>query len=232
MKLFSMIDKAIYEYNLIENGDRILVGASGGKDSTALIEYFAERMKRPSPGFEFSALNVQTEFSGSLSEKIVSLFRDWNVNLITVKIDVLQRIREGRKMNCYWCSTQRRTELKNYAVANGFNKIALGHHLDDVLETALMNALNKGELCTMIPYLKYEKYPVSVIRPLYYCPESAIIAHTKDRGYNGGTCTCSYQENSARKLARQKLEYLTDGSPLKKRRLLSALKNVNARYLP
>ena len=232
MKLFSLIDKAIFEYNLIESGDRILIGASGGKDSTALIEYFSERMKRPNPGFTFSALNIQTEFSGSLSEGIVSLFKDWNVNLITLKVDMMQRIREGKKMNCYWCSTQRRTELKNYAVANGFNKIALGHHLDDVLETALMNALNKGELCTMIPHLKYEKYPVSVIRPLYYCPESAIIAHTKERGYNGGTCTCNYQENSARKSARQKLECLTDGNPLQKRRLLSALKNVNVRYLP
>ncbi|MDE7382622.1 MAG: hypothetical protein K2M99_01900 [Treponemataceae bacterium] len=58
MKLFSLIDKAIFEYNLIESGDRILIGASGGKDSTALIEYFSERMKRPNPGFTFSALNI------------------------------------------------------------------------------------------------------------------------------------------------------------------------------
>ena len=144
-KLFSMIDKAIFEYKLIEEGDKILVGASGGKDSTALIEYFAYRKKQNRDNFEFKALHIGTEISSPISPELLKMFETWNVDLEIIDIDVLGRLKENKKMNCWWCSTQRRTELNNYAIENGYNKIALGHHLDDILETLLMNALNKGE---------------------------------------------------------------------------------------
>lgn len=230
--LYSLIDKVIFDYDLIKKGDRILIGASGGKDSTALIEYFANRKKRPDADFEFTALNIQTEFGGALPEDIVKLFKEWNVDLKVIEIDVQERLKEGRKMNCYWCSTQRRTELNRYAMANGYNKIALGHHLDDVLETLLMNALQKGELGTMIPSLTYEKYPVTVIRPLYYAPEEVIIEHAKQRGYYGYTCTCNFQDNSTRKAAREKIRIITDGDAVLKHHLLDALKNIKTEYLP
>ena len=135
-------------------------------------------------------------------------------------------------MNCFWCSTQRRTELNNFAMENGYNKIALGHHADDVLETLLMNALHKGELSTMIPSLKYEKYPVTVIRPLYYAFESEIIEHAKENGFYGWTCTCNFQDNSTRKDARKKIALITDGDIKKKQHLFDSLKNVNTDYLP
>ncbi len=231
-RVFSVIDKAVHDFNLINEGDRILVGASGGKDSTALIEYLSRRTLRPSEHFEFTALHIQTEFSGALQENIVALFRKWNVNLEVLKIDVQERLKEGKKMNCYWCSTQRRTELNNFAVANGYNKIALGHHADDVLETLVMNALHKGELSTMIPSLKYEKYPVTIIRPLYYLFETEIITHAKENGFYGWTCTCGYQSNSVRKAARQKIALLTENDMNLKRHLLDSLLNVNTDYLP
>ena len=231
-RLFSIIDKSVYDFKLIEEGDRILVGASGGKDSTALIEYLSRRVLRPSEHFEFTAFHVETEFSGPLPDNIAMLFKEWNVNLEVVKIDVEERLKEGKKMSCYWCSTQRRTELNNFAIANGYNKIALGHHADDVLETLVMNALHKGELSTMIPSLKYEKYPVTIIRPLYYAFESEIVAHAKENGFYGWTCTCDYQSNSVRKSAREKIALLTENDMNLKRHLLDSLLNVNTDYLP
>lgn len=231
-RLFSLVDKAVYDYNLIEKGDRILVGASGGKDSTALIEYLANRTRRPDCGFSFTALTIQTEFSGSFPASIAALFKEWNVDYRVLRVDVQGRLKPGRKMSCYWCSTQRRTELNTYAIKNGFNKIALGHHLDDVLETALMNSLYKGELSTMIPSLPYKKYPVTIIRPLYYAAEQLIIEHAKERGYFGFTCTCRFQDNSTRKSARKKLALLTEQNPVLKQHLFDALKNVNSAYLP
>ncbi len=231
-RLFSLIDKACYDYELIENGDRILIGASGGKDSTALIEYFANRAKRKDCGFEYKALHVQSEFGGVLPLNIMELFEKWQVPFERVVIDVQGRLKDGRKMNCYWCSTQRRTELNDYAIKNGYNKICLGHHMDDVLETFLMNAIGKGELSTMIPKLKYNKYPVSIIRPLYYADVPLIVEHAKNMGYFGYTCTCDFQDNSTRKDARSKLDVLTDGDYQKKAMLLKALKNVNLEYLP
>ena len=77
--LYNLIDKAVFDYKLIEKGDKILVGASGGKDSTALIEYFANRQKRKNSDFEFLALNIQTDFGGGLPPDIQTLFKDWNV---------------------------------------------------------------------------------------------------------------------------------------------------------
>ena len=231
-KISSLIDKAVFDYNLIQKGDRILVGASGGKDSTSLIEYFAERSRRPACDFEYKALFIKSDFSPDFPENLLQLFTQWKVPFEKLEVNVLERVKPNQKMSCYWCATQRRTELLNYAIKNGFNKLALGHHLDDILETLIMNMVEKGELSTMSPLLKYDKYPVTVIRPLCYVAEDSIKAHAVEKGFAGFTCTCNYQDNSARKLARQKLELLTDGDVAKKYHLLQALKNVQPQYLP
>lgn len=230
--LYSFIDKAIFDYNMIEPGDRILIGASGGKDSTALIEYFANRMRRPNPGFTFTALYCKSDFATPLPEGVLAKFKEWNVDFKAIDVDVLARLKPGHKMSCYWCSSQRRLELNRYAAENGYNKVCLGHHLDDILETALMNALHKGVLSTMIPRLKYDKFPVTILRPLCYAPVEMIIDHAKAQGYYGYTCTCDYQENSDRKDARKKIAMITDGDMKDKMRLFNALKNVNLDYLP
>ncbi len=231
-KLSSLIDKAVFDYNLIEPGDRILIGASGGKDSTALIHYFSNRVKRPDCNFEYKALNIQNDFAQSFPEQIIKLFEEWKVPFESIDVNVLERVKIGQKMSCYWCSTQRRTELINYAINNGYNKIALGHHMDDILETFIMNMLNKGEISTMIPKLKYENYPITIIRPLCYILEERLIKEAKEKGYFGFTCTCDYQENSDRKLARKKIEELTNGDSKMKERMFRALKNIQTSYLP
>lgn len=231
-KLFSIIDKAIFEYQMIEEGDRILIGASGGKDSTALVEYFARRKLQGREKFDFTALHVSTEIAPPFDPGLRELFASWGVEPVVIPVGVLERLKPGRSMNCWWCSTQRRTELNEYAMANGYNKIALGHHLDDILETLLMNALGKGELSTMPPRLKYEKYPVTIIRPLCFADVATIIAHAQDSGYISATCTCDYQENSGRKSARRRLEALTEGNPAEKRRLFESLRNIKGEYLP
>src|SRR5574344_139532 len=238
--LAALIDKAVFDYKLIEEGDRILVGASGGKDSSLLVEYFSDRIKRFSgdnassrePHFSFTALNIESEIGAPLSKELLSLFASWNVVPEVKKIEVLARLKEGRAMNCYWCSTQRRKELLDYAIANGFNKIALGHHLDEILETLIMNQVEHGELSTMPVKLQYEKYPVTIIRPLCYVPVVMIIAHAEQEGWRSVMCTCSYQDNSGRKPAREKLAVLTDGDSTKKMRLFNSLKNIKPHYLP
>ena len=230
--LFSMIDKAIFDYKLIQPNDRILIGVSGGKDSTALLEYFSQRIKRPNENFMFTAVHVQTEITPPLSEEQKQLFSKWNIDVVTLEIPVLARLKESHKMNCWWCSTRRRTELKDYALANGYNKLALGHHLDDVLETLLMNMLRKGVLSTMPPLMQYEKFPLTVIRPLYYAGENVIKQHCEERGYLTTTCTCTYQENSGRKEARKKVEFLTESNLETKQRMLDSLRHIQKQYLP
>lgn len=230
--IFSLIDKAIFDYDLIKNGDKILIAASGGKDSTVLVEYFSNRLRRPTCNFSIEIVHIETEITKPINPELASLFSSWNVEAKNVKVDVLGRLKEGHKMSCYWCSTQRRTELLNYAIQHGFNKIALGHHMDDILETLLMNMLEKAELTTMPPILNYEKYPVSIIRPLCYVQESTIIEHAKKSGYISETCTCDYFENGFRKQTRKLLEELTDGDSVKKEHLFNSLKNIDPTYLP
>ena len=231
-KLFRTIDKAVSEYNMIEAGDRILIAASGGKDSTALTEYFAARLQRRHPVFEVAALHIATDIGSEFAPELAARFKSWGIDLTVKTISVLERLKTGKKMNCWWCSSQRRLELSKYAQEHGFNKIALGHHLDDILETALMNALTKGELAAMPPVLKFEKFPLTFIRPLCLADIPMIIRHAEMQGYISSTCTCSYQDNSGRKTARSRLDKLTDGNYELKRKLFDALRNINAAYLP
>ncbi len=232
-KLFSIIDKAVYDYKMIEPGDKILVGASGGKDSTALIEYLSNRVKRKDADFSFTAIHIETDFEAcTMNPRLREQMKGWNVEPLNYFVDVENRVKEGFKMSCYWCSQQRRNELVHFAVKNGYNKIALGHHLDDILETLLMNMLHKGELSTMPPRLNYQKYPLSSIRPLCYADVNTIKEHAAASGYISTTCTCMYQDNSGRKDARARLEALTHGERRAKEMLFSALKNINFEYLP
>lgn len=231
-RLFGIIDKAVYDYKMIQKGDRLLVGASGGKDSTALLEYLAKRSMRKEEDFKFTALHVQSEITGPLNEGIQALLKEWQVPFVNLNVNILGRLKEGKKMSCFWCSTQRRTELLDFAIKGGYTKLVLGHHLDDILETLLMNMLNKASLSTMPPVLKYKKYPLSVIRPLYYAPVHLIEEHCAERGYLTCTCTCTYQDNSARKDARARLELLTGGDDNAKRHILQSLRNIQGEYLP
>jgi tRNA 2-thiocytidine biosynthesis protein TtcA len=232
-KLFRVIDHGVAEYRMIEEGDRILIGASGGKDSTALVEYFGSRLLRKGDKkFSVTALHIATEIGSPLSPELAERVSEWGGSPQTLEISVLGRLKSGHSMNCWWCSTQRRTELNEFAIREGYNKIALGHHLDDILETALMNALGKGELSTMPPRLKYDKYPVTIIRPLCFADIPMIVNHATERGYIMSTCTCTYQDNSGRKDARRRLEALTDGRYGDKLRLFEALRNIRTDYLP
>ena len=231
-KLFRTIDKAVSEYNMIEEDDRILIAASGGKDSTALAEYFAARLQRRHPVFEAAALHIATDIGSEFAPELAERFKSWGIDVTVKTISVLERLKTGKKMNCWWCSSQRRLELSKYAREHGFNKIALGHHLDDILETALMNALTKGELAAMPPVLKFDKFPLTFIRPLCLADIPMIVRHAEMQGYIFSTCTCSYQNNSGRKTARSRLDKLTDGNYELKRKLFDALRNINAAYLP
>lgn len=230
--IYRVIDRAISEYSMIEEGDRILLATSGGKDSTVMVEYFRNRMMRRGCNFEVKAFHVQTSISPAFPEQLKRKLEEWGIDFITKEIDVLGRLKTGKKMNCWFCSAQRRIELSLMAQRLGFNKIALGHHLDDILETLIMNMLNKKAVFTMPPVLKFEKFPFTIIRPLCLCDIPMIVRHAESEGYLATTCTCSYQENSARKEARERLKGLLGTSYRLKLNLFESLHHINTDYLP
>jgi tRNA(Ile)-lysidine synthase TilS/MesJ len=228
-----LVVKAVRTWNMIRPGERLLIGASGGKDSAVLARDLAIKQAQGRLNAELAAVHIRNDFApDSMASRLAAEYAAWGLPLDVIDVPVVARLKPGRRMNCYWCSTQRRTELIKYAMAHGYSAVALGHHLDDVLETLLMNMLGKGELSTMPPVVNYRKYPLRIIRPLYLVEERQIVGLATSLDLLSSTCSCDWQERSGRDQARQRLEALTAGSSVAKRRLLEALRHVNTEYLP
>ncbi len=231
-RISKKITKALYDFPMIEPGDRVLVGASGGKDSTALLMELSSRLGKQL-SFELAAIHIQSDFADPAPRNFLKqLEQDLNIPFFYKDVAVEGRLKEGHKLSCYWCSTQRRVELIKFARENGFNKIALGHHLDDIIETLFMNIVYNGEFSGMPPYVPYEKYPMSIIRPLCYCEEQEIIDYVDEAGYRKYTCTCEFSKNSHRKHIRKEIEALTGGSSTLKRNIFESMRNIKMDYLP
>jgi tRNA 2-thiocytidine biosynthesis protein TtcA len=220
--------KAVFERKLISPGDRILIAASGGKDSTVMAWALSRLRPMLKMDYELQALHISSDFRACCKKSVLSQRLDeWDIPFTDLEVPIIGRLKPGRKMNCDWCSTQRRTELLRYAMENNFNKIALGHHLDDIIETFFMNMMNKGELSAMSILLPYRKFPVSLIRPLAYLEETQIIACASHLGILSTACTCPYGVNSERRTIRRKIAELTGNSGAVKRRIFSAMSSIN-----
>ncbi|HTX73912.1 MAG TPA: tRNA 2-thiocytidine biosynthesis TtcA family protein [Rectinemataceae bacterium] len=227
-----LTEVALRRYDMIAEGDRILVAVSGGKDSTSLAYDLATKRRWWPAHYEIRAIHIATDFCSCCKKSsLVELLQAWDVDYVSIDVPVMGRLKAGRSMNCWWCSMQRRTELIRYAMAEGFTKIALGHHLDDVVETLLMNMLYKAEISGMAPVVSYRKYPLSIIRPLALCEERQIVAFAEEKGFRSAVCTCPYGLDSKRRDVRAKIHELTGGSSALKRNLFDSMSRINPEYL-
>jgi len=232
-----LVVKIIMERSLIAEGDRILIAVSGGKDSSVLSWALSSVKPALKINYELAGLHISTDFCACCKKSVLcQRLKEWGIPFTDLFIPVIGRLKEGEKMNCYWCSTQRRCELLKYAVENGFNKIALGHHLDDIIETFFMNLCSKGTMLAMPILLKYKKYPVSLIRPLALLEEKNIIACAEEQNILKNACTCPYGQNSKRRDMRNKIKDFLASGPNEdpgdaKRRILNALGEGKIDYL-
>ena len=196
-KLWKTFNRALGQYQLISDEDHILVGLSGGKDSLCLLEMLARRSHILKPRFTLEALHVRMEnVSYETDTTYLQQFCD---NLgVTLHVVTTSFEASNKKPPCFLCSWQRRKQLFNKAQELGCNKIARGHHQDDIIHTALMNLTFQGHFATMPALLRMKKMPLSVIRPLCLCQEADIRTYAEQQGYQKQLKQCPYEHDTNR----------------------------------
>ena len=244
-KQLARITKRFHEacanYGLIADGDHILIGLSGGKDSLLLTELLGRRSKIYKPHFKVTALHVRVkerDYHTDLSY-LESFCAEAGVPLIVRDTEIgsegVKELRtEGVKdaNTCFLCSWYRRKTLFNVAQELGCNKIAFGHHKDDVVQTLLMNLVYAGSFATMPPMLQLDKMPLQIIRPLCLTEEADIIRYAAMRGYEKQTKLCPFEHVSAREKVKGLLEQIRQLNPEALSTLFNATTNIKPGYLP
>ncbi len=180
-RLLSLMRKANNDYHLIEDGDKIAIGISGGKDSIALLAVLNAYRRFSPEKFDIVAINIDMGFEETDRDEVARLkvyAEEIGVPLIIEKTDIAKIIFEERKEEspCSLCSKMRRGALNTVAIKNGCNKIALGHHSDDIIETFFLSFIYEGRLSTFMPKSYMDRTGITLIRPLIYVEEKQIIA--------------------------------------------------------
>lgn len=228
--------EAIAAHNLVEHGDRILVGLSGGKDSWALLEVLETLRKRAPVRFEVHGFTVDPGFPGFHSDRIAEACEAKGIphHMLDAPIDTLVRQRP-EALPCIICSRLKRGVLYTFAKEQGFTKIALGHHLDDLLETLLLNLFFEGRMATMPLRLVSDDGANTVIRPLGTCEEEDLRRYTWLKGWPIVACGCPLcgcsELESRRKQVKSLIARLRETIPGLKHSMLGALGNVQPSHL-
>lgn len=205
---------AVRTFSLVSSGDHILVAVSGGKDSLALLELLATLRRRRNDSFRLTALHVRMENVDYLSDwaELEYLAGQWGVALHQVN-GSFQPDRNGRRSPCFLCAWNRRKILFNVAQAWGCNKIALGHHQDDLLRTAMLNLTFSGTFATMPARLRMRKFPVTLIRPLCMETEADLVAWAASHVYPRMRKECPFDKATNRTAIEQVLAVMERLNP-------------------
>ena len=236
-RLWSKFTKALKDYELIKENDKICVCISGGKDSMLLAKLFQELQRHSIIPFEAKYLVMNPGYNGeNLSMIIANLerlgipaeIRESNIFEVTSK--------EKGKIACYLCARMRRGALYSLARDYGCNKIALGHHFDDVIETTLLNMLNAGSFQTMLPKLRSTNFKgMELIRPMYYIREKDIVSWSEYNDLKFIQCACRFTEKddennpetlSRRKKTKELIKILCEYNPMAEKNIFTSASNV------
>ncbi len=218
-KLWKTFNKALGQFQLIDEDDRILVGLSGGKDSLCLLELLVRRSKVHVPHFTVEALHVRM---ANIHYETDTTYLQSFCNRLGVPLHLITTsfatVPDGfpsgkQKPPCFLCSWQRRKQLFNIAQELNCTKIALGHHQDDIIHTALMNLTFQGHFSTMPAKLKMRKMPLTIIRPLCLCQEADIRAYAEQQGYEKQLKQCPYEKATNRTAAAELFAHIQQLNP-------------------
>jgi tRNA 2-thiocytidine biosynthesis protein TtcA len=234
-KLLHYTGKAISDYRMIETGDRVMVCLSGGKDSFTMLTLLRLLQQRSNNKFYLFAFTLDQSQPGWNDAKLREWLESREIPHEILTRDtysiVKEKIPEGQTY-CSLCSRLRRGIIYRYAEENGFTKVALGHHRDDLIRTLLMSIFYSGEIRSMPPKLLSDDKKNIVIRPLAYCQEQDIIAYAKEKAFPIIPCNlCGSQENLARQRVARLINELAKENPKIPSNMLHALQSVKPSQL-
>lgn len=227
--------RAIADFSMIEEGDRVMVCISGGKDSLAMLDILMNLQRHAPIRFELLAVNLDQKQPGFPEHVLPAHFESLGVDYRILEEDtyslVTDMVPEG-KTYCGWCSRFRRGILYRFASQHGYNKIALGHHRDDIIETLFLNLFHGGKLKTMPPKLLSDDGENIVIRPLAYCREADLEAYAEATALPIIPCNlCGSQDNLQRQVIKEMLQGWEKAHPGRLNTIFRALTDVVPSHL-
>lgn len=239
-KLWSPFMTAITRYELIQAGDKIAVCISGGKDSMLLAKLMQQLQKHSLAPFDLVFMVMDPGYNEINRQKIEENAALLGIPLTIFETDIFDVVAKTDRSPCYLCARMRRGYLYKNAKRLGCNKIALGHHFSDVIETTLMGMMYGGQIQTMMPKLHSTNFPgMQLIRPMYCIHEDSIIAFKNYHGLQFIQCACRFTENcticdngtggSKRQEIKQLIKKLKKDNPFLEQNIFNSVHNVNLR---
>jgi len=227
--------KAIVDFNMIGEGDRVMVCLSGGKDSFTMLDVLLALHKRAPVRFELAAVNLDQKQPGFPADVLPEYAEKIGVPFHVIEQDtysVVKRVVPEGKTTCGLCSRLRRGALYRFATENGFSRIALGHHRDDIIETFFLNLFNGGRIKAMPPKLLSDDGKNVVIRPLAYCAEEDILHYAETRAFPIIPCNlCGSQPNLQRQAIKAMLGEWKEQHPGRFENIVRAMSHVSPSQL-
>ncbi|MCD6308555.1 MAG: tRNA 2-thiocytidine biosynthesis protein TtcA [Candidatus Latescibacteria bacterium] len=216
--LLRKVNRVIDEYGLIGDGDRVCVSVSGGKDSLSLLHLLLEHRRFYPTDYSLSAVHVVSDFhpnAARTKEYLRGMFESLGIEYGFINISVTTDERGNESPpDCFRCSWKRRKAVFSHCAEHGYNRLAFGHHYDDVAETTLLNLFFHGNLDTILPMRDFFDGSFTVIRPLFYLREKDLVRYAKMAGFETSSCACPNGENGKRPVMKRLVRSLTKESRL------------------
>lgn len=226
-QVMSRVRKALDDYHMIEEGDCIAVGISGGKDSLTLLAALHGLQRFYKPSFTIKAITIDLGFKNVDFDQVSKMCNDMDVPYEIVKTDIAQIIFEDRKETnpCSLCAKMRKGALNTAIKEMGCNKVAYAHHKDDVVETMMMSLIYEGRFHTFSPVTYLDKMDVTVIRPLIYMKEADVIGYIRANNIPVVKSPCPADGNTKREYIKNLIQSINLETPGVKERMFTAIQN-------
>ncbi|MGC8823019.1 MAG: tRNA lysidine(34) synthetase [Bacteroidales bacterium] len=233
-RLCQKVGQTVYRQSLLEPNDKILVGMSGGKDSFLLLELLEERKKHLPFPVEIAALHVSIKEIGYSVD--IELLKDFcnqrKIAFYYVEDSIGSDLDRAGKAPCFVCSWHRRKNIFQFAQSMGYNKVALGHHRDDALQTFLLNLIYHGSISSLPYKLSMFDGQIKLIRPLLDITEKEILTYTRLAGYPAEIKACTFKHDNKREQMKMLLQIIRKLHPLAERNIFRSMRNIYEEYLP